>query len=47
MIDEADRGAPGIDVAVNIPASRVLRFVERLIAIHDKAPAIRAATARS
>ena len=41
MIDEADRGALGIDVALSIPASRVLRFLEQLIEIHGKPWAIR------
>jgi putative transposase len=40
-MDEADRGALGIDVAVSIPASRVIRFVEQLIEIHGKPCAIR------
>lgn len=41
VIDEADRGALGIDVAVSIPASRVIRFVDQLIEIHGKPLAIR------
>ena len=41
VMDEADRGALGIDVAVSIPASRVIRFVEQLIEIHGKPCAIR------
>ena len=41
VIDEANRGALGIDVAVSIPASRVIRFVEQLIEIHGKPSAIR------
>lgn len=41
VIDEANRGALGIDVAVSIPASRVIRFVEQLIEIHGKPCAIR------
>ena len=41
VIDEAHRGALGIDVAVSIPASRVIRFVEQLIEIHGKPCAIR------
>lgn len=41
VIDEADRGALGIDLALSIPASRVLRFLEQLIEIHGKPWAIR------
>lgn len=41
VIDEANRGALGIDVATSIPASRVIRFVEQLIEIHGKPEAIR------
>lgn len=41
VIDEADRGALGIDVAVSIPARRVIRFLEQLIEIHGKPNAIR------
>jgi putative transposase len=41
VIDEADRGGLGIDVATSIPASRVIRFMEQLIDIHGKPLAIR------
>jgi len=41
VIDEADRGALGIDVATSIPASRVIRFMEQLLEIHGKPSAIR------
>jgi putative transposase len=41
VIDEANRGALGIDVATSIPASRVIRFVGQLIEIHGKPSAIR------
>jgi putative transposase len=41
VIDEADRGGLGIDVAVSIPASRVTRFIDELIEIHGKPTAIR------
>jgi putative transposase len=34
VIDEADRGGLGIDVATSIPATRVIRFVEQLIEVH-------------
>ncbi len=41
VIDEADRGGLGIDVATSIPASRVIRFIEQLIEIHGQPLAIR------
>jgi len=41
VIDEADRGGLGIDVATSIPASRVIRFMEQLIEIHGRPLAIR------
>jgi putative transposase len=41
VIDEADRGGLGIEVATSIPASRVIRFMEQLIEIHGKPSAIR------
>lgn len=41
VIDEADRGGLGIDVATSIPATRVIRFVEQLIEVHGKPKAIR------
>ena len=41
VIDEANRGGLGIDIATSIPASRVIRFMEQLIEIHGKPLAIR------
>nr|MDQ3024545.1 IS3 family transposase [bacterium] len=41
VLDEANRGALGIDIATSIPASRVIRFVAQLIEIHGKPAAIR------
>jgi putative transposase len=41
VLDEANRGALGIDIATSIPATRVIRFVEQLIEIHGKPAAIR------
>lgn len=41
ILDEANRGALGIDIATSIPATRVIRFVEQLIEIHGKPAAIR------
>lgn len=41
VIDEAHRGALGIDVATSIPASRVIRYVDQLIEVHGKPAAIR------
>jgi len=41
VIDEADRGGLGIDIATSIPASRVIRFMEQLIEIHGQPLAIR------
>jgi putative transposase len=41
VIDEANRGGLGIDVATSIPASRVIRFMEQLIEIHGQPLAIR------
>ncbi len=41
VIDEADRGALGIDLSTSIPASRVIRFMDQLIEIHGKPLAIR------
>ena len=41
VIDEADRGCLGIDLATSIPAARVIRFVEQLIEIHGKPAGIR------
>jgi putative transposase len=41
VIDEADRGGLGIDVATGIPAQRVIWFMAQLIEIHGKPLAIR------
>jgi len=41
VIDEANRGALGIDIAVSIPALRVMAFVERLIELYGRPGAIR------
>jgi putative transposase len=41
VIDEADRGGLGIDIATSIPASRLIRFMEQLIEIHGRPLAIR------
>src|SRR4029077_17627278 len=41
VIDEAHRGALGIDVAVSIPAMRVIAFMEQLIDLHGRPQAIR------
>ncbi len=41
VIDEANRGALGIDIAVSIPAARVIAFVEQLIDLHGWPRAIR------
>jgi putative transposase len=41
VIDEANRGALGIDIATSIPAVRVIRFVEQLIDLHGRPRAIR------
>jgi putative transposase len=41
VIDEANRGALGIDVATSIPATRVIRFLEQLTEIHGRPKAIR------
>ena len=41
VLDEANRGALGIDVATSIPAGRVIRFLEQLIEIHGHPAAIR------
>ena len=40
-IDEADRGGLGIEAAVSIPARRVIRFLEQLVAMHGKPAAFR------
>jgi putative transposase len=41
VIDEANRGALGIDVAVSIPAARVIAFLEQMIDLHGRPRAIR------
>jgi putative transposase len=41
VIDEANRGGPGIDIAVSIPAMRVIAFVAQLIDLHGRPRAIR------
>jgi len=41
VIDEANRGALGIDVAVSIPAARVTTFLTQMIDLHGRPAAIR------
>jgi putative transposase len=41
VIDEANRGALGIDVAVSIPAARVILFLTQMIDLHGRPSAIR------
>jgi putative transposase len=41
VLDEANRGALGIEIATSIPALRVIRFLEQLIEIHGSPQAIR------
>lgn len=41
VIDGANRGALGIDVAVSIPAARVITFVAQMIDTHGRPGAIR------
>ena len=41
VIDEANRGALGIDVAVSIPATRVTSFLAQMIDLHGRPSAIR------
>lgn len=41
VIDEANRGGLGIDVAVGIPAMRVVAFMEQLTDLHGRPQAIR------
>jgi putative transposase len=41
VIDEANRGGLGIDIAVSIPASRVIAFMEQMIDLHGRPEAIR------
>jgi putative transposase len=41
VIDEANRGALGIDVAVSIPATRVTSFLTQMVDLHGRPSAIR------
>ena len=41
VLDEANRGALGIDIAVSIPARRVIAFLTQMIELHGKPDAIR------
>ena len=41
VIDEANRGALGIEVAVSIPAVRVITFLNQMIDLHGRPQAIR------
>jgi hypothetical protein len=41
VIDEANRGALGIDVAVSIPATRVIAFLTQMLDLHGRPRAIR------
>jgi putative transposase len=41
VLDEANRGALGIDVAVSIPARRVIAFLMQMIDLHGRPGAIR------
>ena len=41
VLDEANRGALGIDVAVSIPATRVSTFLSQMIDLHGRPRAIR------
>lgn len=41
VIDEANRGALGIDVATSIPAARVSAFLSQMIDLHGRPSAIR------
>ena len=41
VIDEANRGPLGIDIATSIPAARVVAFVAQLIDLHGQPRAIR------
>lgn len=41
VIDEANRGALGIDIAVSIPAARVITFLTQMIDLHGRPAAIR------
>ena len=41
VLDEANRGGLGIEVATGIPASRMIRFLTQLVEIHGRPQAIR------
>jgi putative transposase len=41
VIDEANRGGLGIDIAVSIPAARVIVFLAQMIDLHGRPGAIR------
>jgi putative transposase len=41
VIDEANRGALGIEAAISIPTARVIRVLEQLIEVHGKPSALR------
>ena len=41
VIDEANRGALGIDIAVSIPAARVITFLTEMVDLHGRPAAIR------
>ena len=41
VIDEANRGALGIDIAVSIPAAGVITFLTQMINLHGRPAAIR------
>ena len=41
VIDEANRGVLGIDVAVSIPATRVITFLTQMVDLHGRPSAIR------
>jgi putative transposase len=41
VIDEANRGALGIDIAVSLPAARLIRFLTQMIDLHGRPCAIR------
>jgi putative transposase len=41
VIDEANRGALGIDIAVSIPAARVIAFLTQMVDLHGRPAAIR------
>jgi putative transposase len=47
VIDEANRGALGIDIAVSIPAARVITFLTQMTDLHGRRPRSAATTAQS